>query len=95
MSRLSKWGMAGERTDLEEIKGVLTRLFPEQWIARVLLVAPPSVIERLHTRLETSEHWQSRFSAFGLGPDDLYNNDFKNKHIPRLLLKGYSNTWAA
>ncbi|MBL6935309.1 MAG: radical SAM protein [Alphaproteobacteria bacterium] len=56
---------------------------------------PPSVIERLSARLETSEYWQSRFSAFGLSADDLCNNDFRNKHIPRLLPKGYSNTWAA
>ncbi len=58
-------------------------------------VIPPSVIERLCSRLGTSEYWQSRFSAFGLDPDDLYNNDFRNKDIPRLLPKGYSNTWAA
>jgi hypothetical protein len=58
-------------------------------------VIPPSVIERLCSRLGTSEYWQSRFSAFGLDPDDLCNNDFRNKDIPRLLPKGYSNTWAA
>ena len=56
---------------------------------------PPSVIERLSTRLETSEYWRSRFAAFGLSADDLRHNDFKNKHLPRLLPKGYSNTWAA
>ena len=56
---------------------------------------PPSVIERLSTRLETSEYWQSRFSAFRLSADDLRHNDFKNKQLPRLLPKGYSNTWAA
>jgi hypothetical protein len=55
---------------------------------------PASVIERLQSRLDTSEYWRSRFSAFGLDPDDLCNNDFGNKHIPRLLPKGYSNTWA-
>jgi hypothetical protein len=54
-----------------------------------------TVIERLSTRLETSEYWQSRFAAFGLSADDLRHNDFKNKHLPRLLPKGYSNTWAA
>jgi radical SAM superfamily enzyme YgiQ (UPF0313 family) len=56
---------------------------------------PASVIERLQSRLDTSEYWQSRFAAFGLAVDDLRRNDFKNKHIPRLLPKGYSNTWAA
>ena len=57
-------------------------------------VIPPSVIERLQRRLDTSEYWQSRFSAFGLDLDDLCDNDFRNKHIPRLLPKGYSNIWA-
>ncbi len=56
---------------------------------------PASVIERLQSRLNTSEYWQSRFAAFGLDVDDLRHNDFKNKHLPRLLPKGYSNTWAA
>jgi radical SAM superfamily enzyme YgiQ (UPF0313 family) len=55
---------------------------------------PATVIERLQTRLDTSEYWQSRFAAFGLAVDDLRHNDFKNKHLPRLLPKGYSSTWA-
>jgi radical SAM superfamily enzyme YgiQ (UPF0313 family) len=56
---------------------------------------PAPVIERLQRRLDTSEYWQGRFAAFGLDVDDLRQNDFKNKHLPRLLPKGYSNTWAA
>ncbi len=56
---------------------------------------PSLVVERLQSRLDTSPYWQSRFAAFGLDPDDLCNNNFGNKHIPRLLPKGYSNTWAA
>jgi len=56
---------------------------------------PESVIERLQSRLDTSEYWQSRFGAFGLSADDLRHNDFKNKNLPRLLPKGYSNIWAA
>ena len=40
-SRPSKGGLTEGCADLEEIEGVLTRLFPERRIARVLLVNPP------------------------------------------------------
>ena len=45
----------------------------------------PDVIARLERQLEQSPYWADRFSAFGLSVDDLRNEDFKNKHIPRLL----------
>lgn len=54
----------------------------------------PMVIERLKRRLDTSQYWRGRFAAFGLAVDDLRHNDFRNKHLPRLLPKGYSSIWA-
>jgi len=56
---------------------------------------PMAVVERLDKRLNTSEYWRGRFAAFGLAVDDLRSNDFKNKNLPRLLPKGYSNAWVA
>lgn len=52
---------------------------------------PPSIIDRLRRRLETSPYWADRFAAFGLDIADLETADFKNKHIPRLLPGGIAN----
>ena len=49
---------------------------------------PPSIVQRLRRRLETSPYWADRFTAFGLSIEDLETADFKNKHIPRLLPGG-------
>ncbi len=45
----------------------------------------PDIVDRLSAKLDASEYWRERFSAFGLSPDDLRNANFRNKEIPRLL----------
>lgn len=45
----------------------------------------PKLLDRLQSRIQTSQYWQDRFKAFGLSVDDIVKRDFKNKHIPRLL----------
>jgi hypothetical protein len=42
----------------------------------------PRLLERLGTRLETSDYWADRFSTFELSLDDLVQKEFRNKHIP-------------
>jgi hypothetical protein len=54
-----------------------------------------SVIERLSQKLDGSEYWRDRFSAFGLSLDDLKTMEFSNRYIPRLLPKGYTETLVA
>ena len=51
----------------------------------------PDVVDRLSKRLANSAYWDDRLRAFGLSVDDLANQDFKNKSIPRLAPAGVLN----
>jgi radical SAM superfamily enzyme YgiQ (UPF0313 family) len=54
-----------------------------------------SVVERLSKKLEDSEYWRDRFSAFGLSLDDMKTLEFSNRYVPRLLPKGYKESLVA
>lgn len=45
----------------------------------------PVIIKRLKKKMETSEYWRERMTAFGLHVEDLIDGNFRNKEIPRFL----------
>ena len=85
------------RQQLQNLKALSEVISPENGFALYFLgvleqqlngSVPPSIVDRLRRRLETSPYWADRFAAFDLSVADLETADFKNKHIPRLLPGG-------
>ena len=83
------------RQQMENLKVLSEVISPENGFAlyfqgvlqhRLFGSIPADVTQRLNRRLETSPYWADRFSAFGLQVSDLETADFKNKHIPRMVL---------